>query len=103
MQAENNYRNAVAALNNELQLPHGTELELKDAFNSEGYPLSLEECLAYAKEHRPEIAQYKAKMNSAKEGIDVARSGYRPTVQLASRAGMMKIFQARKTATGRFR
>ena len=87
VQAENNYRNAVAALNNELQLPHGTELELKDAFNSEGYPLSLEECVAYAKEHRPEIAQYKAKMNSAKEGIDVARSGYRPTVNLSASQG----------------
>ncbi|AIF54229.1 TolC family protein [Pelosinus sp. UFO1] len=84
IKAENNYNNAVAALNNAIGLSHGTELKLKDEFKYEKYPLTLEECIQYAQIHRPEIVQYEAKVASAQYGVKSAKSGYLPTVDLTA-------------------
>ncbi|MBP2654870.1 MAG: outer rane efflux protein [Firmicutes bacterium] len=84
IKAQNNYNNAVATLNNALGLPHGSELSLKDDFKYVKNTQTLEECLNYAENHRPEIAQYKAKVASAEADIKIAKSGYRPTVDLTA-------------------
>ncbi len=84
IQAQNNYNNAVAALNNAIGLPHGTELKLKDGFAYENYPLTLEECLKHAEANRPEIAQYQSKVASAKYSVKIARSGYAPTIDFSA-------------------
>lgn len=82
--AQNNYHNAVAALNNVMRLPHGTELKLQDEAKYEKYPLSLEECLKYAEEHRPEIKQYNEKITRAKYDLKIAKAGYAPTVDFTA-------------------
>lgn len=82
--AQNNLNNAIAALNSAIGLPHGAELVLKDDFKHEKYPLSLEECLQHAERHRPELAQYKAKIASAEYGVKVAQSNYLPQVSLTA-------------------
>ncbi len=82
--AQNNYQNAVAALNNAIGLPHDTKLTLKDEFAYKKYPLALEECLQYAMLHRPEITQYDAKITSAQYGVKIAQSGKLPTVSLSA-------------------
>lgn len=84
IQAQNNYNNAVAALNNAIGLPHGTELKLKDDFPYEQYPLTLEQCLQHAAANRPELAQYKAKVASAEQDIKIAKAGYLPTVDFTA-------------------
>ncbi len=84
IKAQNNYNNAVAALNNAICLSHDTELKLKDDFKYEKYSSTLEECLQYAVTHRPEIAQYKAKVASAQDDVKIAKSGYLPTVDLTA-------------------
>lgn len=84
IKAQNNYKNAIAALNNAVRLPHDTELNLKDDFQYEKYSLSLEECLQHAIVHRPEIAQYKAKIASAQDDVKIAKSGYLPTVDFTA-------------------
>ena len=84
IKAQNNYNNARAALNNTLGLPHDTEVTLKDAFLHEPYPESLDDCLRYAILHRPEIAQYEAKVTSAQYDIKIAKAGYLPTVALSA-------------------
>ncbi|SMC32315.1 TolC family protein [Sporomusa malonica] len=84
VKAKNNYTNAVAALNNAIGLPHATEVTLKDEFAYEKYPKTLEECLQYAVEHRPELIQYEAKIASANYDVDIAKSGRRPTVNLTA-------------------
>lgn len=84
VKAQNNYTNAVAALNNDIGLPHTTEVALKDNFTYERYPKTLEECLAYAEGHRPELAQYKAKLASAQYDVDIAKSGRWPTVNFTA-------------------
>lgn len=84
IKAQNNYNNAVATLNNAIGLAHDTELQLKDNFKYEKYSLILEECITYAKVHRPEIAQYEAKVASAHYDEKIARSGYLPKVDLTA-------------------
>lgn len=84
MVAQNNYNNAMAALNNVIRLPHGTELKLRDDAQYEKYPLFLDECLKYAEEHRPEIAQYNAKVARAEYDVKIAKSGYAPTVNFTA-------------------
>ena len=84
IKAQNNYENAVAALNNVIGLPHGSELKLKDGFAYDKYPLTLDACIQYAKDHRPEIAQYQAKIASACYSVKIAESGYAPTISLSA-------------------
>lgn len=84
VQAQNNYANAVAALNNAMGLPHDTTLVLKDDFSFKKETRTLEECLQYAIAHRPELAQYAAKLVSAQYDVDIAKSGQRPTVTLTA-------------------
>ena len=84
IKAQNNHNNAVATLNNAIGLSHGTELQLKDTFKYEKYVLTLEECIKYAETHRPEIAQYEAKVTSAHYDEKIARSGYLPQVDFTA-------------------
>lgn len=84
IKAQNNYNNAVAALNNAMGMPHDTELVLKDNFTYGQSSLTLEQCLQYAREHRPEIAQYEAKVSSAQDDVKIAKSGHLPTVDLTA-------------------
>ncbi|MBP2643330.1 MAG: outer rane efflux protein [Firmicutes bacterium] len=84
IKAQNNYNNAIATLNNDLGLPHDTEITLKDDFTRQIYPLTLEECTKKALEQRPEMAQYAAKRASAQYDVRIAKSGYLPTVDLTA-------------------
>ncbi|MBP2650818.1 MAG: outer rane efflux protein [Firmicutes bacterium] len=84
IKAQNNYNNAVAALNNAIGLPHDTEVNLKDDFSRQLYPLVLEECMQKAVSQRPEMAQYAAKGTSAQYDVKIAKSGYLPTVDLTA-------------------
>lgn len=84
IKAQNNYNNALAALNNDIGLPHDTQVSLKDDFGYEPYKMTLEDCLQYALAHRPEIAQYDAKMKNAAAGVKVAESGKLPTLDLTA-------------------
>lgn len=83
IQSQNNYNNAIAALNNAIGLPHETELTLKEGFTYKEYPRAMDECLAYAIEHRTELAQYKAKIASAQYDVQIAKGNKLPTVDLS--------------------
>lgn len=84
IKSENNYKNAVAALNNELGLPHDTVVTLKNGFTYTKIDQSLAECLDYAAAHRPEIMQYEAKKSSAQQGVKSAQSAKLPTVDFTA-------------------
>lgn len=83
IQSQNNYNNAIAALNNAIGLPHETELALKEGFTYKEYPRTMDECLAYAIAHRTELAQYKAKIASAQYDVQIAKGNKLPTVDLS--------------------
>lgn len=78
--AQNSYEFAVAALNNMIGLPLDNAMILKDNFEYDAYVQTLEECKQYAMNHRPEIIQHDTKIAMAHDDLDLAKSGYRPTV-----------------------
>ncbi|SDE99181.1 TolC family protein [Sporolituus thermophilus] len=80
IKAQNSYDLAVAGLNNVIGLPLDTEISVKDDLQYVKYPLTLEEAIDYALKNRPEVAQADLNVKSAEEGIQVAKSGRRPTV-----------------------
>lgn len=80
IKVNNNYDLAVASLNNVMGLPLESELKLKENLQYEKYAPSLEDCIQYALDNRPELAAYQAKIAIAQDDLKIAQSGYLPTV-----------------------
>ena len=82
IKAKNGYDLALANLNNILGLPLSSALNVKENLAYVQYDNSLENCTQSALEKRPEIAMANLNSEIAKKGIDLAKSGYWPTVSL---------------------
>jgi len=80
--AENSYDLAMAALNNIIGLPLDARLIVADELRHQEYTNTLEYCIEFALQNRPEIRQAKLAMESARQDIRIARSGNRPSVGL---------------------
>jgi len=84
LQEQNTYDLAVATLNNVIGLPMDTQLKLKDQLRHTPFTTSLNDCISYALQHRPDGQQADISVASAKEGITVAESGGKPSVSLSA-------------------
>ena len=82
IKAKNGYDMAVANLNNILGLPLMTTVNVKEDLSYIKYDNSLESCTQTALKNRPEIVMVDLNCELAKKGIDLAKSGYLPTVSL---------------------
>ena len=80
IQAENSYQLAEASLNKIVGLPMDTNLKLDNLLVYNAYDKTMDDCLAYAAEHRPELMQAKYSVDAAKGALMVARSGHMPQV-----------------------
>lgn len=80
IQAENNYQVAEATMNKIVGLPMDTNLKLDNILVYTAYDKNLDDCLAYAAEHRPELEQAKQNVEAYKGALKVARSGHMPQV-----------------------
>lgn len=80
IKAENQYQLAEASLNRIVGLPMDTNLKLDNILVYTAYDRTMEDCLAYAAEHRPELEQAKQNVESYKGALKVARSGHMPQV-----------------------
>lgn len=80
IQAENSYQVAEANMNKIVGLPMDTTLQLDNLLVYNAYDKNMDDCLAYAAEHRPELMQAKYGVDSAKGALMVARSGHMPQV-----------------------
>ncbi|WP_440442902.1 TolC family protein [Phascolarctobacterium succinatutens] len=80
IQAENSYQLAEANLNKIVGLPMDTNLKLDNLLVYNAYDKNMDDCLAYAAEHRPELMQAKYGVDAAKGALLVARSGHMPQV-----------------------
>lgn len=80
IQAENSYQVAEANMNKIVGLPMDTNLKLDNLLVYNAYNKNMDECLAYAAEHRPELMQAKYGVDAAKGALMVARSGHMPQV-----------------------
>ena len=84
IQAENSYQVAEANMNKIVGLPMDTDLKLDNLLVYNAYDKNMDECLAYAAEHRPELMQAKYGVDSAKGALMVARSGHMPQVSASA-------------------
>lgn len=80
IQAENSYQVAEANMNKIVGLPMDTKLKLDNLLVYNAYDKNMDDCLAYAAEHRPELMQAKYGVDAAKGALMVARSGHMPQV-----------------------
>lgn len=80
IQAENSYQVAEANMNKIVGLPMDTTLQLDNLLVYNAYDQNMDDCLAYAAEHRPELMQAKYGVDAAKGALMVARSGHMPQV-----------------------
>lgn len=80
IQAENSYQVAEANMNKIVGLPMDTTLKLDNLLVYNTYDKNMDDCLAYAAEHRPELMQAKYGVDAAKGALMVARSGHMPQV-----------------------
>ena len=80
IQAENNYQVAEANMNKIVGLPMDTNLKLDNLLVYTAYDKNMDDCLAYAAEHRPELMQAKYNVDAAKGALKVARAGHMPQV-----------------------
>ncbi|MDL2280607.1 TolC family protein [Selenomonadales bacterium OttesenSCG-928-I06] len=82
--AENNYDLAMARLNNVIGLPLDTILIITEELGYGEYPQTLEDCIIEALNTRPEIKQAEANVDKANEGVRVAKSGQRFSINLTA-------------------
>lgn len=80
IKAENQYQLAEASLNRIVGLPMDTNLKLDNILVYTAYDRTMEDCLAYAAEHRPELEQAKQNVEAYSGALKVARSGHMPQV-----------------------
>ena len=78
--AQNNYNLAIASLNNIIGLPTDTQLNIKDSLQYTPYDLNLDNCTVYALDNRPDGIAADYAVEQAKQAVDIAKAGHRPTV-----------------------
>lgn len=85
--AKNNYDVAVSSLNNIIGAPLATEHVYKDSLQYAPYDTSLDDSIAMALAKRPEIIQSQYNIAASKAGVEIAKSGNRPTVSMSGSQG----------------
>ena len=87
IKAQNTYDLAVSKFNNIVGLPLDTDVNLKDELKTGTYALSLDDSIKYAMAHRPDVAQADYNIDIAKQGVKLAESGKRPSVNFTASQG----------------
>lgn len=83
VRAENDLILAKSAFNSLLRNEIDVPLQVIDILSYSPFPLRFEESLKEALEKRPEIKTASLKVEQAKEGVKIAKSGFFPTVSLS--------------------
>jgi len=83
IKSQNAYDLTIYHLNNMMGLPLRSELQLKENMSYQKYAPSLDDSIAYALEHRPEMTQGQVAIKIAQDQIKVANSDKAPTVVLS--------------------
>ena len=78
--SRNDYANAVATLNNLIGVPMSTDLIINDDLKYTSYSVNLEDCIAYAQEHRPDGIAANYAVQQAEKNIAVVNANKLPQV-----------------------
>ena len=82
--ARNNYKVAVATLNNAIGVPTDTVLTINDELRYTSYDLSLDDCTDYGLLYRADGAAAVYAVKRAEEGVRAAKAGCHPTVNASA-------------------
>ncbi|MBU2703316.1 outer membrane protein TolC [Sporomusaceae bacterium BoRhaA] len=80
IEAKNDYDLALVSLKDVTGLSPSSEIRVKDELDYQKYPFSLEECLKYAQDDRPDISQMQMKVEFCRTGVKVAKSDRLPRI-----------------------
>jgi outer membrane protein TolC len=85
--AQNAFEIAKSNLNNIMGAPLDTQQMLNTQLTHTDFTTSLDDCISYALNNRPEILQSQNGIAVAEKGVDIAESGNRPTVAFGATDG----------------
>lgn len=86
IKAQNNYEVAKSNLTNIIKVDN-EDVRLKEELQYVAYGRTLEESLDLAEKNRPDIAQAELNVKVADTGVDIARSGKKPSVSASASTG----------------
>lgn len=87
IKAQNAYDLAISSFNNVVGLPLESEIAVKDELKYQKFEMSLNECIKYALENRPEVTMANLNIDIAKKGVQVAKAGKLPTIGASAATG----------------
>ncbi len=87
IRSKNKYAVSIKTLKNILGLPYEEELILTEDFNYVEFNPELEDCLAYALEHRKDIIIDKYQVKQTKYAIRSAKADYYPQISVSAGIG----------------
>lgn len=87
IKAQNQQSLAISSLNNVMNLAAATELQLTDELNYVPESSTLEDNISIAQNNRPDIAQAKAGVQIAENGVKIAQADKLPSVGLSASSG----------------
>lgn len=85
--AQNAFEIAKSNLNNVIGAPLDTQQILNNQLTHTDFDSTLDDCIAYALNNRPEIQQSQNGIEVAEKGVEIAKSGNRPTVTFGATDG----------------
>lgn len=80
--AKNNTKLSIAMFNKIVGLPIQQEIDIKDALKYDQYHYKLDDCIAYALQHRPDQIISQKAVKQAEAGVKVAESGKKLNISM---------------------
>jgi len=85
--AQNSYDIAEATLDNIMGIPQDTKLAPQETLQYKPFEKDLDFCIDYALENRIDLMQSKLAVDAADADLNVAKAGWRPTVEASGSSG----------------
>ncbi len=87
VKAKNSSAVAVNALKNLIRWKSGESLEFIDDFQHVPVHETLDQCVAFAKEHRPDVEKYRLTIGESEQNVEVVSADQKPAVSLTAATG----------------
>lgn len=87
IKAKNSYEVAVNNFKNMIRWKGSETIEFVEDFQYIPVNKTMEECVIFAKEHRPDVEKYRLAIDEAEKTVDVAKADKKPSVSLTAATG----------------
>ena len=88
--AKNKYEINLSTFRNIIKLDRSEPVQLTQDFSYRPFSMSMEECLDYAADFRRDLMAARLELDAAQNDIDIAKAGYKPTVNFSLSSGWDK-------------